>query len=142
MLFRSFDAKGVPENVKRLKELSQVAENYGLLSRSMTHDILDMDEKSTALNRVNAWSGFIFHHGERMNRQISLIASYELELDRMAKEGKKIDSAARTEAAKNAVQMAELMNGGASAGSAPLLAKNSIGKILDRKSTRLNSSHT
>ena len=125
-----FDAKGVPENVKRLKELSQVAEDYGLLSRSMTHDILDMDEKSTPLNRVNAWSGFIFHHGERMNRQVSLIASYELELDRMAKEGKKIDSAARTEAAKNAVQITELMNGGASAGSAPLLAKNSIGKIM------------
>ena len=125
-----FDAKGVPENVKRLKELSQVAEDYGLLSRSMTHDILDMDEKSTPLNRVNAWSGFIFHHGERMNRQVSLIASYELELNRMAKEGKKIDSAARTEAAKNAVQITELMNGGASAGSAPLLAKNSIGKIM------------
>jgi hypothetical protein len=65
-----------------------------------------------------------------MNRQISLIASYELELDRMAKDGKKIDSAARTEAAKNAIQISEVMNGGASAGSAPLLAKNSIGKIL------------
>jgi hypothetical protein len=125
-----FDAKGVPEEVKRLKELSQVAEDYGLLSRSMTHDILDMDEKSTPLNRVNAWSGFIFHHGERMNRQISLIAAYELELGRMAKDGKKIDSAARTEAANTAIQTAELLNGGASAGSAPLLAKNSIGKIM------------
>ena len=125
-----FDAKGVPENVKRLKELSQVAEGYGLLSRSMTHDILDMDEKSTPLNRVNAWSGFIFHHGERMNRQISLIASYELELAQMAKDGKKIDSASRTEAAKRAVQTAEIMNGGATAGSAPLLAKSSVGKIL------------
>jgi hypothetical protein len=125
-----FDAKDTPPEIKRLKELSQMAEDYGLLSRSMTHDILDMDEKSTPLNRVNAWSGFIFHHGERMNRQISLIASYELELDRMAKEGKKIDSAARTEAAKNAIQTTELLNGGASAGSAPLLAKNSIGKIM------------
>ena len=125
-----FDAKGVPENVKRLKELSRVAEDYGLLSRSMTHDILDMDEKSTTLNRVNAWSGFIFHHGERMNRQISLIASYELELGRMAKAGEKIDSASRIEAAKRAVRISEVMNGGASAGSAPLLAKNSIGKIM------------
>jgi hypothetical protein len=125
-----FDAKDTPPEIKRLKELSQVAEDYGLLSRSMTHDILDMDEKSTPLNRVNAWSGFIFHHGERMNRQVSLIAAYELELGQMAKDGKKIDSAARTEAAKNAIQMAELLNGGASAGSAPLLAKNSIGKIM------------
>jgi len=125
-----FDAKGVPEDVKRLKELSQVAENYGLLSRSMTSDILEMDKNSNVLDRVNAWSGFIFHHGERMNRQISLIASYELELKRMEKAGKKIDSAARTEAAKYAVQTAELMNGGASAGSAPLLAKSGIGKVL------------
>ena len=125
-----FDAKGVPENIKRLKELSTVAEDYGLLSRSMTHDILDMDNKSTALNRVNAWSGFIFHHGERMNRQVSLIATYELELARMEKAGKKIDSAARTAAAEQAVKTSELMNGGASAGSAPLLAKNSLGKIL------------
>lgn len=125
-----FDAKDTPPEIKRLKELSQVAEDYGLLSRSMTHDILDMDEKSTPLNRVNAWSGFIFHHGERMNRQVSLIAAYELELGQMAKDGKKIDSAARTEAAKNAIQTAELLNGGASAGSAPLLAKNSIGKIM------------
>jgi hypothetical protein len=125
-----FDAKDVPDNVKRLKELSQVAEDYGLLSRSMTHDILDMDDKSTPLNRVNAWSGFIFHHGERMNRQISLIAAYELELNQMAKDGKKIDSAARTEAANTAIRTAELLNGGATAGSAPLLAKNSIGKIM------------
>jgi len=125
-----FDAKDTPPEIKRLKELSQIAEDYGLLSRSMTHDILDMDEKSTPLNRVNAWSGFIFHHGERMNRQISLIASYELELDRMAKDGEKIDSASRTEAAKRAIQTTELLNGGASAGSAPLLAKNSIGKIM------------
>jgi hypothetical protein len=125
-----FDAKDVPDNIKRLKELSQVAEDYGLLSRSMTHDILDMDDKSTPLNRVNAWSGFIFHHGERMNRQISLIAAYELELNQMAKDGKKIDSAARTEAANAAIRTAELLNGGATAGSAPLLAKNSIGKIM------------
>ena len=125
-----FDAKDTPPEIKRLKELSQIAEDYGLLSRSMTHDILDMDEKSTPLNRVNAWSGFIFHHGERMNRQISLIASYELELDRMAKDGEKINSASRTEAAKRAIQITELLNGGASAGSAPLLAKNSIGKIM------------
>jgi hypothetical protein len=125
-----FDAKGVPDNVKRLKELSQVAEDYGLLSRSMTHDILDMDDKSTPLNRVNAWSGFIFHHGERMNRQISLIAAYELELNQMAKDGKKIDSAARTEAANTAIRTAELLNGGATAGSAPLLAKSSLGKVM------------
>ena len=125
-----FDAKDTPPEIKRLKELSEVADKYGLLDRSMTSDLLDMNERASPLDRVNAWSGFIFHHGERMNRQVSLIASYELELGRMAKEGKKIDAAARTEAAKRAVEIAEIMNGGASASSAPLLAKNSLGKIM------------
>jgi hypothetical protein len=125
-----FDAKDTPPKIKRLKELSEIADKYGLLDRSMTSDMLDMNEKSSPLDRINAYSGFVFHHGERMNRQISLIASYELELGRMAKEGKKVDAAARTEAAKRAVEIAEIMNGGASAGSAPLLAKNSLGKVM------------
>jgi hypothetical protein len=125
-----FDAKDTPPEVKRLKELSEIADKYGLLDRSMTSDMLDMNEKSSPLDRINAYSGFIFHHGERMNRQVSLIASYNLELERMTKAGEKVDAAARTEAAKRAVEISEIMNGGASAGSAPLLAKNSLGKVL------------
>ena len=125
-----FDAKDTPPEIKQLKELSEIADKYGLLDRSMTSDMLDMNEKSSPLDRINAYSGLIFHHGERMNRQISLIMSYNLELERMTKDGKKIDAAARTEAAKRAVEVAEIMNGGASAGSAPLLAKNSLGKVL------------
>lgn len=125
-----FDAKDTPPEIKQLKELSEIADKYGLLDRSMTSDLLEMNEKSSPLDRINAYSGLIFHHGERMNRQISLIASYNLELERMTKGGKKIDAAARTEAAKRAVEIAEIMNGGASAGSAPLLAKNSLGKVM------------
>jgi hypothetical protein len=125
-----FDAKGTPPEIKQLKELSEIADKYGLLDRSMTSDMLDMNEKSSVLDRINAYSGFVFHHGERMNRQVSLIASYNLELGQMKKDGKEINAAARTEAAKRAVELAEIMNGGASAGSAPLLAKNSLGKVM------------
>ena len=129
-----FDAKGTPKEVKRLKELSELSEKYGLLDRSMANDLLEAGPKSTVLDAINRYSGFIFHHGERMNRQVALVASYNLELDRMAKE-QKIDidaltSAERTAAAEEAVRLSELLNGGASAGSAPLLAKNSIGKVI------------
>ena len=113
-----------------LKELSEIADKYGLLDRSMTSDLLEMNERASPLDRINAYSGLVFHHGERMNRQISLMMSYNLELGQMAKDGKKIDAAARTEAAKRAVEISEIMNGGASAGSAPLLAKNSLGKVM------------
>jgi hypothetical protein len=125
-----FDAAGTSPEIKQLKELSEIADKYGLLDRSMTSDMLDMNEKSSVLDRINAYSGFVFHHGERMNRQISLVASYNLELERMTKAGMAVDSAARTEAAKRAVELTEIMNGGASAGSAPLLAKSSLGKIM------------
>jgi hypothetical protein len=61
---------------------------YGLLDRSMTNDLLEAGPKSTVLDTINKYSGFIFHHGERMNRQVALVASYNLELDRMAKDKK------------------------------------------------------
>jgi len=129
-----FDAKGTAKEVKRLKELSALSVKYGLLDRSMINDLLESGPKSTVLDTINKYSGFIFHHGERMNRQVALIAAYNLELGRMAKE-KKVDidaltSANREAAAEEAVRLAELLNGGASAGSAPLLAKNSIGKVI------------
>tara|TARA_B110000503_G_scaffold19063_1_gene28351 strand:- start:39 stop:6650 length:6612 start_codon:yes stop_codon:yes gene_type:complete len=129
-----FDAKGTSKEVKRLKELSALSVKYGLLDRSMTNDLLESGPKSTVLDTVNKYSGFIFHHGERMNRQVALIASYNLELGRMAKE-QKVDIDAltptnREAAAEEAVRLTELLNGGASAGSAPLLAKNSIGKVM------------
>jgi len=113
-----------------LKELSELADKYGLLDRSMTSDVFDMNEKSSPLDRIAALSGILHHHSDRMNRQISLIAAYNLELGRMTKDGETINAASRTEAAKRAVEIAEIMNGGASAGSAPLLAKNSLGKVM------------
>jgi hypothetical protein len=129
-----FDAKDTPKEVKRLKELSELSVKYGLLDRSMTNDLLESGPKSTVLDTINKYSGFIFHHGERMNRQVALVASYNLELDRMAKDKKvgvdALTSADRTAAAEEAVRLTELLNGGASAGSAPLLAKNSIGKVI------------
>ena len=130
----NFDAKDTPKEVKRLKELFDLGNEYGLFDSSMINDMLESGPQETALDKVNKYSGIFFHHGERMNRQVSLVASYNLELGRMAK-AKKIDvdaltSADRTAAAEEAVRLTELLNGGASAGSAPLLAKNSIGKVM------------
>ena len=89
---------------------------------------------------LNAASGFMFHHGERMNRQVSLIAAYNLELDRLNKPKAKLDdgtladtlSAKQKEvyAANQAIYMAEMTNGGTSAASAPRIAQGSVGKVL------------
>lgn len=121
---------GLTEEQLELRELSDLASQYGLLSRSMISDVLETGTQDSPLSKVNAWSGFIFHHGERMNRQISMIAAYKLELDRMKAGGKELTTEDRQAAAQEAIRLTELLNGGASANSAPVFAKNSLGKLL------------
>ena len=125
-----FNDKKLSKDVLELKELSDLASSYGLLSRSQTSDVLESGAPDSVLAKINGWSGFVFHHGERMNRQVAMIAAYRLELDRMRKGGKELTAEDRTAAAHEAIRLTELLNGGASANSAPLLAKNSLGKMV------------
>jgi hypothetical protein len=127
----NIDDKNASEEIKRLKTLVDVAGRLGQLNRSQLYDTLDVtDSKTNMLDRINAASGFIFHHGERMNRQVTMVAAYNLELDRMQKDGRKIDEAAMTEAAENAIYMTEMTNGGTSAAAAPRLAQSGIGAVM------------
>ena len=127
----NIDDKNASEEIKRLKTLVDVAGRLGQLNRSQLYDTLDVtDSKTNMLDRINAASGFIFHHGERMNRQVTMVAAYNLELDRMVSEGRTIDEAAMTEAAENAIYMTEMTNGGTSAAAAPRLAQSGIGAVM------------
>lgn len=126
-----FDAKSTPEDIKRLKVLSDVAGRLGQLNRSQLYDTLEVtDPKGSIIDRINAWSGFVFHHGERMNRQITMIAAYNLELDKMKADGREINEAAMTEAAENAVYLTEMTNGGTSAAAAPRIAQSGLGAVM------------
>ena len=125
-----FDATSTPPEIRRLKMLSEVALERGQLNRSLTYDILDVDDSATLLTKVNAASGFVFHHGERMNRQVAMVATYNLELDAMKKKGRNIDEAAMREAAEYAVYVTELTNGGTVAAAAPRIAQGPLGKVL------------
>jgi hypothetical protein len=121
---------GLPEDVIDLRELADVATEYGLLSRSMMQDLLESDKGDSTLDKVNKYSSFLFHHGERMNRQVTMLASYMLALDKVRAADGSTTSEQRQAAAEQAIKETELLNGGASAGSAPLLAKNSLGKMM------------
>jgi hypothetical protein len=125
-----FDAKDAP---KHLKVLSEVAGARGQLNRSQVYDILDVDESQSVMTKINAASGFVFHHGERMNRQVAMIAAYELELQRLVGAGKDLTSASEKQmrqAADYAVYVTELTNGGTAAAAAPRLAQSAIGKVV------------
>jgi hypothetical protein len=115
--------------LKHLKTLSDLAAERGQLNRSIVYDVLDVDDSTNMLTKVNAASGFIFHHGERMNRQVAMVAAYELELARLKKEGK-TGQAAEQEAANYAIYVTELTNGGTVAAAAPRIAQSGLGKVL------------
>jgi hypothetical protein len=131
-----FDAKGLDPRVKRLKTLAQVAGDLGQLNRSQMYETLDVGKSKSFMTKINAASGWAFHHGERMNRQVSLIMAYNLELDRLNSDKataaeKALSSADKeTAAAEQAIYMTELTNGGTAAAAAPRIAQNSIGRIV------------
>lgn len=132
-----FDSKDLPDEVRKYKILAQVAAEYGQLNRSQIYDILDVDKTDNLMTKVNAVSGFVFHHGERMNREVTLMAAFNLEMQRM-KNPKKLTPEERAmtpaqlerRAAENAIELTELTNGTMSAAAAPSLAQSGIGKVL------------
>jgi hypothetical protein len=132
----NFDDPKLPASVRRLKTLSRIASEQGQLNRSQLYDILEVDDRKNPLSKVNAASGFVFHHGERLNRQVSLIAAYNLELDRLnsdkaTKAEKALSQLEKEElAANNAIYTTEMTNGGIAAASAPRIAQSSLGKVL------------
>lgn len=137
----NFDFDNVTDkDILRLRTLAEEAAKAGQLNRSMFYDVLEVDGGKSPMQMFNAASGFMFHHGERMNRQVSLIAAYNLELDRLNKKDAKLEdgrlaselSAKEKEvyAANQAIYMAEMTNGGTAAASAPRIAQGAIGKVL------------
>jgi hypothetical protein len=137
----NFDFENVKDkDIKRLQTLSEVAAQAGQLNRSMFYDVLEVDGGKSPMKTINAASGFMFHHGERMNRQVSMIAAYNLELDRLNKKGAKLEDGTLADtlsnkdkevyAANQAIYVTEMTNGGTAAASAPRIAQGSVGKVL------------
>ncbi len=113
--------------------LIKLADDRGQLNRSQLYEIINGDTRTGYLAKFNAMSGWMFHHGERMNREVTMMATYDLEMQKLANDiskGKITQEAAELQAANKAIYTAELTNGGISAASAPRIAQNPLGKIL------------
>jgi hypothetical protein len=139
----NFDARDTPPEIKMRRKLAEVAAEQGMLNRSITQEVLDMEGMDSGiggkLQKINFYSGFMFHHMERMQRQVTLDTAYQLELSKQLgiplnqlgkayKDGK-ISDAAMEAAAREAVYVTELTNGGVAAAGAPRIAQNNIGRI-------------
>jgi hypothetical protein len=123
------------EDGKKYKTAIKIWEANAQIGSSMTYDILD-----APTSRINFWSGLPFHHAERINREVSLLSAYNLEMDRLKKSGAKLkdgtlastldDKGRETAAANYAVYVAEMTQGGTSAASAPRYAQGPVGRVL------------
>jgi hypothetical protein len=139
---------------KKYATLIRIGKEKGQLNRSQLYEILNGDTRTGAMTKFNAWSGWMFHHGERMNREVTMLATYNLEMERLKKPSKadvesiealrqemndsraegtpefNTKDATEALAANQAIYVNELTNGGVSAAAAPRFAQNPLGKII------------
>jgi hypothetical protein len=115
--------------------LREEASARGLLHNSINYDTLDVEGSiGTPLwNKMNKASGYLFHHLERSVRETTMIAAYDLEVQRMqaekAKRGRPTELTVdeKKAAASKAAYMTEMTNGSISAAAAPKFAQGNIG---------------
>jgi hypothetical protein len=117
----------------------------GLLATSTARSALSSENNDSSgygstnkLVRVTTLVGsFMFHHAERMNREITAVAAYDLEKTRlnnpakMTAEEKRLTPAEKeTKAIDKALAMVEYSHGAGSTLSGPSLGQSDIGKVL------------
>ena len=138
-----FDAAGTSPEIKMRRMLAEVARDAGMLNRSITQDVLNMDGLDTSagatFEKINTASGFFFHHMERMQRQITLDMAYKMELAKRtgvpvkelgaAYKSGKISDADMRSAAEDAVYVTELTQGGVAAAGAPPMTQGNVGRV-------------
>jgi hypothetical protein len=129
-----FSDPNLSKELKQLETLVSVAGERGQLNRSLTYDMLGVSDRGVQAN-INKVLGWTFHQTEKFNRQVALIAAYNLELNRLEKKPKDFEksmnaSQREVAAAEQALYLADMTNGGVAANEAPRIAQNSLGRVL------------
>jgi hypothetical protein len=117
--------------------LMQKLKDLGFLQSSMAYEALGVNDKTgkevtTASNlghKTAVISTYMFHHAERMNREVTAIAAYDLEMQRLAKKGIK-GEAAQAQAIEAAVKIVQFAHGAGHTESGPSIGHSDIGKVL------------
>ena len=123
--------------VPQYKALIEALKGHGLLTTSTARDALHSENNSDSaygpankLQRVTTLVGtFMFHHAERMNREVTAVATYDLMMQKL--KNSKMSEAERQDAAiREAIRMVEYTHGAGSTLAGPSLGQSDIGKVL------------
>jgi len=119
------------------KGLIDAMKDRGLLVTSTARDALRSENNDSSsysstnkLARVTTLVGsFMFHHAERMNREITAVAAFDLEMAKL-KNSKLSDAEKQAKAIDKALALVEYTHGAGSTLSGPSLGQSDIGKVL------------
>ena len=130
--------------LEMMQPFVQEVANRGLLNRSLIFDTLgsEISGKSQGsvvsrfYDKLTTYSALPFHTTERMNRQVTLVASYLTEMDRLAtnpnpntNEKDLTDGQIATQAINTAMYDTQQTNGGATLTTAPRIAQQNLGRV-------------
>jgi hypothetical protein len=133
----------VLKDLERLKPLVLKAYRQGDLSRSFVLDSIGLKEGGRAYNVKSplgaiqagldfgtGLSAMMFNQAERLNRQTTLVAAYQLELNRLNKEQPNLSKDVRENMAADAAIYNTLeLNTGATLETAPRIAQQGLGRV-------------
>jgi len=119
------------------KELIETMKARGLLQTSTARDALRAENKDSSgygstnkLVRYTTLVGsFLFHHAERMNREITAVAAFDLEMAKL-KNSKMSEAEKQAKAIEKALSLVEYAHGAGSTLAGPSLGQSDIGKVL------------
>ena len=121
-----------------LAPLIEEANKRGLLRNTYLFDALGLDETGKInnssiagkmLDAISSLSAIMFNSAERLNRQVTLIASYEVVLKNKAKNPNKPTQIEMYDAALEAIQLTRKTNGGTVLETGAGLARENVGRV-------------
>jgi hypothetical protein len=123
----------------KYKPLVDALLERGLLQNTTVGDIVRGSDQSDSdlmkeggrslYKRVTRYSAFLFHHAERMNREVSAMAAYDLEMDKL--KNSKLSQAEKEEKAiRKAIYVVQYTHGAGHSTSGPSISQSDIGKVL------------
>jgi len=118
--------------------LMQRLKDLGFLQSSTAYDALDVndrpgkvvDKNTNLAHKTAVISTYMFHHAERMNREITAVAAYELEMGRLKNNKKLSDAEKQAQAIEEAIKMVTFAHGAGHTESGPSIGQSDIGKVL------------
>jgi len=123
-----YTAADLPEGLGEYSILANVLIEEGYDTATTIGDMLDADTPmATSINNV---MGYIFNQSERLNRHVTAMTHYDLEIEVQTEaKGRPLTDEEKKAIARESILEAEYTNSGASIDTAPTISQNSVGSL-------------